>query len=79
MAKSKADISETYPCIARWLKAHGTIEFGQCYYTRSFIRVLDEGGLIWKGRKSYKSLDVALTDCEAAIGRWLRDELGEKI
>jgi len=41
--------------------------------------VLDEGSLIWKGRKSYKSLDVALEDCEAAIGRWLRDELGEII
>jgi hypothetical protein len=79
MAKSKADISETYPCLARWLEAHGMIEFGTCYETRSFIRVLDEGGLIWKGRHSYKSLDVALADCEAAVGRWLRDELGEKI
>ena len=44
--------------------------------TRSFIRVLDEGGLIWKGRRSYPTLDAALADAEAGVARWMKDELG---
>lgn len=71
--------TETYPCVARWLKAHGAIEFGYCRHTRSFIRAFDEGGMIWSGRRSYKSFDTALADCEAGVGRWLREELREQI
>lgn len=69
--------AETYPCMARWLEAHGTIEFGYCRNTQSFIRALDEGGMIWHGQSSYSSFDAALADCEAGVGRWLRDELRE--
>jgi hypothetical protein len=80
MPKAKAiTVTETYPCVARWLEAHGTIEFGYCRHTRSFIRALDEGGMIWSGRRSYKSFDAALADCEAGVGRWLREELREQI
>src|SRR5206468_278211 len=70
MPKTKAKIvAETYPCVARWLEAHGTVEFGYCPHTRSFVRALDEGGMIWSGRRSYRSFDAALADCEAGIGR----------
>lgn len=44
--------------------------------TLSFIRGLDEGGLVWKGRRSYRSLDAALAHAEAGATRWMRDELG---
>jgi hypothetical protein len=80
MAETRTNpVAETYPCLARWLEAHATIEFGYCPHTRSFVRALDQGGMIWTGRQSYKSFDAALADCEAAVGRWLREELGEKI
>ena len=80
MSKAKTDIiAETYPCMARWLEAYGRIEFGLCSQTRSFVRVFDEGGLVWKGRRNYKSLDAALNDCEAGVGRWLREEMSESI
>jgi hypothetical protein len=46
--------------------------------TLSFIRVLDAGGLIWKGRRSYRSPDAALADAEAGVARWIEDELGMK-
>ena len=52
--------TETYPCVARWLEAHGTIEFGYCPHTRSFIRVLDEGGMIWSGQRSYTRAGTAV-------------------
>jgi hypothetical protein len=37
----------------------------------SFIRVLDEGGLVWESDKPYTSIDQALTDAEQAIAEWL--------
>jgi len=52
------------------------VEIGHCSQTRSFIRVLDEGGLIWKGRRSYPSLDAALADAEVGVSRWMKNELG---
>jgi hypothetical protein len=67
-----------HPHLWRWVGEFGTIEIGHCHQTRSFIRVLDEGGLVWKGRRSYRSLDAALADAEAGVARWMRDELGIK-
>jgi len=40
--------------------------------------VLDEGGIIWKGRSSYASLDAALADAEAGVSRWMKNQLGIK-
>lgn len=65
-----------YQCLWRWVNEFGTVEVGRCHQTRSFIRVLDEGGMMWKGRRSYLSLDAALADAELGVARWMRDELG---
>ena len=64
------------PYLWRWVTEFGTVEIGHCHQTRSFIRVLDEGGMVWKGRVSYRSLDAALADAEAGVWRWMKDELG---
>ena len=64
------------PYLGRWVTEFGTLEIGSCHQTRSFVRVLDEGGLVWKGRLSYQSLDAALADAEAGVARWMKDELG---
>ncbi|MCL4854085.1 MAG: hypothetical protein KJZ78_22225 [Bryobacteraceae bacterium] len=68
--------SRLNPHLWRWVKEFGTIEIGYCSQTRSFIRVLDEGGLVWKGRRSYPTLDAALADAEAGVARWMKHELG---
>jgi hypothetical protein len=68
--------SQLQPHLWRWVTEFGTVEIGQCHQTRSFIRVLDEGGIIWKGRRSYASLDAALADAEAGVSRWMKDALG---
>ena len=41
----------TYPNITRWL-THGWIEIGEDEYSKSFIRALDEGGMVWEGEGS---------------------------
>ena len=74
--KTKSAVAASYPQLWRWVAKFGTVEIGYCDQTRSFIRVLDEGGIVWKGRRSYASLDAALADAEAGVAKWMRDELG---
>jgi len=67
--------SKTYPNIAYWTESCGWIEIGYAEFSRSFIRVLDEGGMLWESKPSYKSLDDALNDLEAALEKII-DEIG---
>ena len=58
------NFSSTYPNIAAWTESHGWIEIGQDEYSKSFIRVLDEGGMVWEGKPDYKSFNDALNNLE---------------
>lgn len=60
-----------YPHIALWVASYGWIEVGQDDYSESFIRALDEGGMVWEGKKSYVSLDAAWQALEAALAKWM--------
>ena len=73
---TKSSGPASYPHLWRWVAEFGTVEIGHCGQSRSPIRVLDEGGIVWKGRRSYRSLEDALADAEAGVSHWMRDELG---
>lgn len=60
-------VERAYPRVTEWVKTHGWIEIGQDDYSRSFIRVLDIGGMIWEGHETYPSLDDALQAAEQAL------------
>ena len=60
-----------YPNIAAWVRG-GWIEIGRDY-SRSFVRALDEGGVVWEGKPSYGSLDEALKALEAGIAAWMAE------
>lgn len=47
--------------IAAWVQ-DGWIEIGHDSNNGSFIRVFDEGGLVWESDKPYTSIDKALAD-----------------
>ena len=66
--------AELYPSLAYWVESFGWIELGQDHYSRSLIRILDEGGIIWESKERYDSVDVALQDAEAAIIDWFKKE-----
>ena len=66
-----ASIEHTYPRVAEWVKTQGWIEIGQDNYSRSFIRVLDEGGMVWEGGEEYASLDDARQAAELGIDAWM--------
>ena len=74
--KTTANGLAPYPHLWRRVAEFGTVEIGHCGQTRSFIRALDGGGIVWKVRRSYRALDAALADAEAGVSRWMKDQLG---
>lgn len=69
-----ADLFTTkYPHIARWVADYGWIEIGYDDHNTSFIRALDEGGMVWEGERSYASLDAAWQALEIALAEWLKN------
>jgi hypothetical protein len=61
-----------YPNIAAWVQ-DGWIEVGRDDFSRSFVRALDIGGMVFEGKASYASLDDALRDLDAGISAWLKE------
>ena len=71
-------IEELYPNIARWVNDYGWVEVGQDGESSSYVRALDEGGLVWEGKDDYQTLDDALRALDAGISKWMREEYGEE-
>ena len=63
-------LEKHYPCLAAWV-LDGWLEVGYTDGSGSFIRLQDEGGVVWEGKLSYPSLDAALQDAEGAAQAWL--------
>ncbi len=70
----KNEFARKYSNIASWVDG-GTIEIGRAEWGHAFIRVYDEGGTVWEGKRSYGTIDEALQDAERAIGEWMKKNL----
>jgi hypothetical protein len=71
---SQMDITvfeQLYPRITEWVQTHGWIELGQIDGMPTFIMALDEGGLVWEGKKKYKTLDEAFRDLDEGLSEWM--------
>ncbi|MEM6785420.1 MAG: hypothetical protein AAF624_16990 [Bacteroidota bacterium] len=66
--------TDAYPVLAAWVR-DGWVEIGYNDFSRSLVRVLDQGGLVWEGGEACSSVDEALRLAEDAIEAWL-DEHG---
>ncbi len=64
----------SYPHFSRWVTRFGWLEIGYDSMTDSFIRAVHPGGGLWKGRRSYSTLDIALAHAEAGVARLIREE-----
>ncbi len=67
-----------YPNLAAWVTRIGWIEIGQDDYSRSSVRVLNSGGMVWESKGKYAHVDAALQAADAAIAIWLQDNDFEK-
>ncbi|MDQ6644438.1 MAG: hypothetical protein M3Y76_08315 [Chloroflexota bacterium] len=65
---------QSYPRITQWIKTHGWIEIGEDDYSRSFVRALDIGGMVWEGQKQeeYATVDEMLHALESGLAEWRR-------
>ena len=72
-AEARTPFEQTYPTIAQWVESYGWIEMGQDDYSRSMIRALDIGGMVWEGKTQYASLDELLRDLENGLPDWFKE------
>jgi hypothetical protein len=63
----------SYPNIVAWVSNVGWVEIGYVEYTGSFVRALDEGGMIWEGVSRYESIDYALKALDQGIAEWVEE------
>ncbi len=69
------NFAEKYPNIAEWTTGGGIVELGYDDNTDSFVRALDEGGMVWQGVAEYETIDAALEALDAGLADWY-DENG---
>lgn len=62
-----------YPNIAHWVKSSGWIQIGRDDYGDSFVQAFDEGGTVWEGSKTYKTLDEAFQALEKGLAEWMKE------
>lgn len=68
--------ARAYPALARWVELDGSIEIGRAEFSRSLVRALDRGGMVWEGGGDAGSIDEALSAMDAAFAQWMRAQLG---
>ncbi len=75
----KQSFEQIYPHITRWVRDYGWIEIGEDDYSRSFVRALDIGGMVWEGQEQseHATIDEMLLALEEGLAKWMREELGE--
>ena len=73
----KDTFEQAYPYITEWVETHGWIEIGQIDGYSNFVMALDEGGVVWEGKKSYKTMDEAFQALEKGLSAWMKGQYGE--
>ena len=67
---------QQYPRLAAWiLGGDAWIELGQDEMSRSMVRILDIGGLIWESDEHYETVAQALAAAEMALANWSEENL----
>ena len=69
----QTSFSETYPNITHWIDSLGWIEIGRDEYSRSLVRLLNEGGLVWESDDTHGTIDEALQTLEAELVEILKE------
>ncbi len=74
MKERACSFEAKYPHTARWVEAFGWVEIGFDGMSSSFVRALDEGGMIWEGKPQYSNVNKALQALETAVGRFMQEQ-----
>jgi len=63
----KTKFKELYPAIAEYVSGWGWIEVGRDERNRSFVRALDERGLVWEAPSKICGADKSFDAMESAL------------
>lgn len=70
---------QQYPQLAAWiLGGDAWIELGQNDFSRSLVRILDSGGLIWESDERYETVAEGLAAAELSLSAWVRQNYSPK-
>ena len=73
--EQKSDqFAKVYTTLSEWVRGGGWIEIGSDQNVSSFLRALDEGGMVWEGEDDYDTMDEAFRALEAGIAAWVKDQ-----
>ena len=67
MPKKPTGFEQLYPNIAEWVSSYDWIEIGDDGQSSSFVRALNEGGLVWEDDDDDATLDEVLRACDAFL------------
>jgi hypothetical protein len=62
-----------FPGLSEWVGGWGWIEIGQDEESRSLVRIIDEGGMIWESPDKSKDLDKTLQTADDFIRKWFEE------
>ena len=70
----ESQFARDFPHVHKWVFGRGWIELGASGQVRSFARALDEGGMVWEGRRKYDTIEDALREMDNGIAQWLGEQ-----
>ena len=73
MPQGATGFEHMYPNITRWVQSYGWIEMGADYYSRSLVRALDEGGMVWESQEDATMLDEVLQILDAFLAQRIQE------
>ena len=73
MPQGATGFEHMYPNIARWVQSYGWIEMGADHDSRSLVRALDEGGMVWESKEDDMTLDEMLQTLEAFLAQRIQE------
>ena len=69
-------LSVLFPHISWWIENHGWIESGADDYSKSLVRLIDEGGIYWEDKKS-NDLDNSMLNADKFLETDLPERFGK--
>lgn len=66
------NFEKAYPQLDLWLKERGWVEIGADENSDSWIRIIDEGGLVWESEE--KSLNKSLKSVELFLKSYMEED-----
>ena len=73
MPQGASGFEHMYPNIARWVQSYGWIEMGADHYSRSLVRALDEGGMVWESQEDATTLDEVLQTLDVFLAQRMQE------